>query len=69
MGVTSGGFTVEPYETGILDVGDGHRLYWEAVGNPAGVPAVFLHDGPGSGSRPAARQYFDLSRLRAYLFD
>jgi proline iminopeptidase len=69
VAVTSGGFTVEPYDTGRIDVSDGHRLYWEAVGNPAGAPAVFLHGGPGSGSCPAARQYFDPSSFRAYLFD
>jgi len=41
---------IEPYETGMLDVGDGQRIYWEASGNPAGKPAVVLHGGPGSGS-------------------
>ena len=35
---------VEPYETGLLDVGDGHALYWEQVGNPDGKPAVVLHE-------------------------
>jgi hypothetical protein len=66
---TSGGSSVMPYDTGGLQVGDGHQLYWEVVGNEAGVPAVFLHGGPGSGSRPAARQYFDPSSFQAYLFD
>jgi pimeloyl-ACP methyl ester carboxylesterase len=41
---------IEPYESGFLDVGDGHSLYWETVGNPAGTPVVWLHGGPGSGS-------------------
>ncbi|MCK6210473.1 prolyl aminopeptidase [Georgenia sp. EYE_87] len=50
---------IEPYETGMLDVGDGHRLYWEMSGNPAGRPVVVLHGGPGSGSRPGWRQWFD----------
>jgi pimeloyl-ACP methyl ester carboxylesterase len=40
---------IEPYETGMLDVGDGQRIYWEASGNPDGKPAVFLHGGPGGG--------------------
>ncbi|MGH3419246.1 MAG: hypothetical protein ACRDOD_06590 [Streptosporangiaceae bacterium] len=37
---------IEPYQTGMLDVGDGQRIYWEASGNPAGKPAVVLHGGP-----------------------
>ena len=41
---------IEPYETGMLEVGDGHRLYWELSGNPNGKPVVFLHGGPGGGS-------------------
>ena len=41
---------IEPYETGMLDVGDGHSLYWELSGNPDGKPVVFLHGGPGGGS-------------------
>jgi proline iminopeptidase len=43
---------IEPYEAGMLDVGDGHRLYWEQCGNPDGKPAVVLHGGPGSGCYP-----------------
>ena len=61
--------SVEPYDWGGLEVGDGHWLYWEAVGTPAGMPAVFLHGGPGGGSSPAARGYFVPSRFRAFLFD
>jgi proline iminopeptidase len=60
---------VEPYASGHLSVGDGHVLYWEAVGREAGSPAVYLHGGPGSGSAPWARQYFDPSTYRAVLFD
>jgi proline iminopeptidase len=41
---------IEPYETGMLDVGDGQRIYWESSGNPAGKPAVALHGGPGRGA-------------------
>ena len=37
---------IEPYDSGMLDVGDGNRIYWELVGNPNGKPAVFLHGGP-----------------------
>ena len=43
---------IEPYETGMLDVGDGHRLYWELCGNPDGKPVVFLHGGPGRRIEP-----------------
>jgi proline iminopeptidase len=59
----------EPYETGILDVGDGHRLYWESNGNPDGRPALFLHGGPGSGCSSGQRRFFDPSTFRAVLFD
>jgi len=60
---------VEPDETGLLEVGDGHRVYWETVGDPDGTPAVYLHGGPGSGSTPFARRYFDPAGYRAVLFD
>lgn len=60
---------IEPHETGMLDTGDGHQIYWEACGNPDGVPALYLHGGPGSGSTPGARQYFDPDAYRAILFD
>lgn len=60
---------VEPHAAGMLDVTDGHRLYWETVGDPAGTPAVYLHGGPGGGSRPYARQFFDPQGYRAVLFD
>lgn len=43
---------LEPYETGFLDVSDGHRIYFELSGNPHGKPVVFLHGGPGSGTSP-----------------
>ena len=58
-----------PLTTMMLSVGDGHCLYVETVGNPGGVPAVFLHGGPGSGCQPSHRTLFDLSRFRAVLFD
>ena len=54
---------------GRLDVGDGHVLYYEQVGQPEGTPVVYLHGGPGSGCTPGARQNFDLQRHRAVLFD
>jgi proline iminopeptidase len=50
-------------------VGDGHSIYWETCGNPAGKPAVVLHGGPGSGCGPSWRRYFDPSQYRVLLFD
>jgi proline iminopeptidase len=60
---------IEPYETGLLPVSDGHRLYWETVGTPGGVPAVYLHGGPGSSAQPGARRLFDPARYQAVLAD
>lgn len=60
---------LDPFETGMLDVGGGHRLYWEQCGNPKGVPIVFLHGGPGAGIAPAYRRFFDPTHYRIVLFD
>ena len=60
---------IEPYESGFLDVGDGHEVYWESCGNPAGIPALFLHGGPGSGCSSGQRRFFDPTLYRAVLFD
>lgn len=60
---------IEPYDRGMLDVGDGHQLYYEQSGNPAGVPVVFLHGGPGAGSNPAHRRFFDPEFYRIVVFD
>jgi proline iminopeptidase len=59
----------EPPASSLLDVGDGHRIYYEQCGDAAGIPAIFLHGGPGSGCSPRHRQLFDLSRYRLTLFD
>ena len=60
---------IEPYQFGFLDVGDGHKMYWETSGNPDGKPAVYLHGGPGSGSSPGARRHFDPDLYRIVVFD
>ncbi|MBY8847523.1 prolyl aminopeptidase [Saccharothrix longispora] len=60
---------IEPYDQGVLDVGDGQRVYWEACGNPHGKPAVFLHGGPGGGCAPVHRRVFDPAAYRIVLFD
>lgn len=60
---------IEPYDRGMLDVGDGNRVYWEVCGNPRGKPAVMLHGGPGSSSNPRFRRYFDPAAYRIVLLD
>lgn len=60
---------IEPFHTDYLEVGHGHRLYYEQSGNPHGKPVVALHGGPGGGSSPAMRQFFDPERYRIVLFD
>ncbi|SDK63699.1 prolyl aminopeptidase Serine peptidase. MEROPS family S33 [Cryobacterium psychrotolerans] len=60
---------IEPYETGMLDVGDGQALYWEASGNPDGKPAVYLHGGPGGASSATQRRVFNPEKYRIILFD
>lgn len=60
---------IEPYDHGMLDVGDGNRVYWETCGNPRGKPAVVLHGGPGSGSNPWFRRLFDPAAYRIVLLD
>ncbi len=60
---------IEPYHTGYLQVDDIHSLYWEQCGNPEGVPAVFLHGGPGAGASPMHRRLFDPSHYRIVIFD
>lgn len=60
---------IEPYETGYLLAGDGQRVYWEQSGNPDGKPVVFLHGGPGGGTSPWHRQFFDPEKYRIILLD
>lgn len=59
----------EPYDNGMLDVGDGQLVYWETCGNPEGKPAVVLHGGPGSGCTAGPRRLFDPAAYRVVLFD
>ncbi|MEP7453072.1 prolyl aminopeptidase [Phyllobacterium sp. SB3] len=60
---------IEPYETGMLDVGDGHSIYYERSGKKGGKPAVFLHGGPGSGVSPDHRRLFNPDVYDVTLFD
>jgi proline iminopeptidase len=60
---------IEPYASGMLEVGDGNSIYWETCGNPDGKPALVLHGGPGSGCSTSMRTYFDPDLYRIVLFD
>jgi proline iminopeptidase len=60
---------IEPYRTFRLNVSDVHELYLEEVGNPEGLPVVFLHGGPGGGICPDHRRLFDPAHYRIVLFD
>lgn len=59
----------EPFATEYLAVDDLHTLYIERCGNPTGIPALFLHGGPGAGSTPTHRRFFDPDRYHIILFD
>jgi proline iminopeptidase len=61
--------SIEPHASGLLDVGDGHHIYWEVSGNPVGKPALVVHGGPGSGATPWWRTLFDPNKYRIVLFD
>ncbi len=60
---------IEPYASGMLNVGDGHSIYWERIGTPGGKPAVFLHGGPGAGISSRQRRVFDPTEYDVLLFD
>src|SRR5687768_16570277 len=61
--------TIEHFDSGHVEVGGGHRLYYEQCGNPDGTPLVFLHGGPGGGIRPNSRRFYDPKVWRIVLFD
>ena len=61
--------SIEPFQTGTFPLDPLHTMYFEQSGNPAGVPVVFLHGGPGSGASPAHRQFFDPAFYRIVIFD
>jgi proline iminopeptidase len=60
---------IEPYASGMLELGEPHRMYYEQSGNPRGVPVVFLHGGPGAGSSAVHRQFFDPAFYRIVVLD
>jgi len=60
---------IGPFQTGTLPLSDGHTMYWEQVGNPRGVPVLFLHGGPGAGAGVIHRRFFDPGFWRVVIFD
>lgn len=60
---------IQPFASGMLDIGDGHSIYWERCGTPGAKPAVFLHGGPGGGCSAKQRQQFDPALYDVLLFD
>jgi len=60
---------IEPFDTGVLKVGEPHVLYFEQCGNPEGEPIVFLHGGPGAGCTGTDRRFFDPAHFRIVLLD
>ena len=60
---------IEPFATGYLPVGGPHQIYFEQCGNPKGAPVVFLHGGPGAGSSPVHRRFFDPKHYHIIVFD
>jgi len=60
---------LEPYQSGALALDRLYTMYWEQSGNQAGVPAVFLHGGPGAGATPTHRRFFDPNFYRIVVFD
>lgn len=60
---------IDPFDQQMMDMGDGHTIYYEQCGNPAGIPVVVLHGGPGGGCSPSMRRYFDPDKYHVILFD
>lgn len=60
---------IVPFNTGMLDVGDGHVMYYERFGNPGGIPMVNLHGGPGSGISTSFRALLDLNKFHLIQYD
>lgn len=60
---------ISPFHTFFLETGGEHRIYVEQSGNPAGIPAIFLHGGPCSGTKPDHRRFFDPARYHIILMD
>ncbi len=59
----------ESYQSGYIDVTNGHSLYYELYGNPKGIPVLFLHGGPGAGFSDADKKFFNKNRYNVLFFD
>ncbi|MEM9683757.1 MAG: prolyl aminopeptidase, partial [Pseudomonadota bacterium] len=59
---------MDPYDTRMIEAPDGHTLYCEQLGNPDGVPVIYLHGGPGAGSEPIHRRFHDPETCRLVIF-
>lgn len=60
---------IDAYSTGLLEVSELHTIYWERAGNPDGIPVIVIHGGPGGGSQPSYRRYFDPNKFDIIQFD
>src|SRR5207244_8890606 len=60
---------IEPHVSGMLELDAPHRMYYEESGNARGIPAVFLHGGPGAGASAVHRQFFDPAAYRIIVYD
>lgn len=60
---------IEPYHQGMLPLDARHTMYWEQSGNAEGIPVLFLHGGPGAGSAPSHRRFFDPAHYRIIIYD
>lgn len=60
---------ISPFHTFYLGTDSVHEVYVEQSGNPAGIPVIFLHGGPCSGTKPDHRRFFDPERYHIVLMD
>ena len=60
---------IEAHTTGFLEVSNLHTIAWERSGNPDGIPVIVIHGGPGGGSQPSYRRYFDPMKFDIIQFD
>jgi proline iminopeptidase len=60
---------IQPHQSGMLKLDGIHTMYWEVSGNPHGKPVLFLHGGPGAGSTPTHRRFFDPAQYRIVVYD
>ena len=60
---------IEPFDAGMIRVSPIHEIYYEVSGAPGGKPVIVCHGGPGGGSTPSMRRYFDPERYKIIVFD